>query len=157
MGGGTRGQRQSYVRVSHVGPSLDHYMTEESRRRVFISFHMEDEAQVELLRQQAKDERYDIEFTDYSIKEPFDEKWKTRATERIRQSSVFVVMIGPETYKREAVIWEINKAYELGKKVVGVRIYKDKNHQIPEPLLRNGAKIIDWSLKDIAAELKEKD
>jgi hypothetical protein len=118
---------------------------------------MEDEAQVELLRQQAKDERYDIEFTDYSIKEPFDEKWKTRATERIRQSSVFVVMIGSETYKREAVVWEINKAYELGKKVVGVRIYKDKNHQIPEPLLRNGAKIIDWSLKDIAAELKEKD
>lgn len=157
MGGGTRGQRQSYVRASHVGPSLDHYMTEEPRRRVFISFHMEDEAQVELLRQQAKDERYDIEFTDYSIKEPFDEKWKTRATERIRQSSVFVVMIGSETYKREAVVWEINKAYELGKKVVGVRIYKDKNHQIPEPLLRNGAKIIDWSLKDIAAELKEKD
>jgi hypothetical protein len=118
---------------------------------------MEDEAQVQLLRQQAKDERYDIEFIDYSVKEPFDEKWKTQATERIEQSSVFFVMIGPETYKRDAVIWEINKAYELGKKVIGVRIYKDENHRVPEPLLRNKAKIVDWNLKDISSELEKGD
>jgi DNA-dependent RNA polymerase auxiliary subunit epsilon len=156
MGGGRRGDRHRYARGMSGGPTLDDYNKEKTTKRVFISFHMEDEAQVELLRQQAKDERYDVEFIDYSIKEPFDERWKTQATERIRQSSVFICMIGPETYKREAVIWEINKAYELGKKVIGVRIYRNSDHKIPKPLVDNNVKIIDWNLKDIVTELERK-
>jgi hypothetical protein len=155
MGGGTRAQRQRYTSGGSDGPTLDRYIGDEaSNKRVFISFHVEDEAQVELLRQQAKNEQSDITFIDYSIKEPFDEKWKTQAAERIKQSSVFICMIGPETHKREAVIWEINKAYELGKKVIGVRIYRDENHPIPRPLQDHNAKIINWNLKDIAAELE---
>lgn len=105
------------------------------------------------MRQQAKDERFDIEFIDYSIKEPFDEKWKTQCTERIRQSSILIVMIGEDTHQREAVKWETNKAYELGKKVIGVRIYKDKNHKTPQPLKDNNAKIINWKLSTISSEL----
>ena len=157
MGGGLRGKRPIFARGEQSsGPTLDSYTGNNgTNKRVFISFHMEDEAQVELLRQQAKDDRFDIEFVDYSIKEPFDEKWKTRCTERIRQSSVFICMIGPETYQRDAVLWEINKAYELGKKVIGVRIYRDQNHKIPQPLLDNNAKITNWNLADIASELKK--
>lgn len=155
MDGGIRGHRDSYTAEPPAGPTLDHYIIDEgAKKRVFTSFHVEDEAQVELLRQQAKDERYDIEFTDYSIKEPFDSKWKTRAAERIARSSVFICMIGPETYKREAVIWEINKAYELGKKVIAVRIYRDNNHRVPKPLEDNRAKIMNWDLKAISAELE---
>lgn len=135
-----------------MGPVLG--LDRSRRKRVFISFHMDDQAQVELLRQQAKDSKYDIEFIDYSIKEPFDSKWKTRCTERIKRSSVFLCMIGPETHMREAVLWEINKAYELGKKVMGVRIYRGKNHRIPKPLRDNNARIMYWNLADINAELE---
>lgn len=152
MGGGKRWKRRRYARGASGGSNLQSYST--AKRRVFISFHVEDEAQVQLLRQQAKDERFDIEFIDYSVKEPFDNKWKTRCTERIKSSSVFICMIGPQTYKREAVLWEINKAYELGKKVIGVRIYRDRNHKIPKPLKDNNAKITDWNLSDIANELE---
>ena len=156
MGGGLRGDRQRYAAVTSVGVRLDDYGEDTTTtRRVFISFHIDDESQVELLRQQVKDERFDIEFIDYSIKEPFDDKWKTRAAERIKQSSFFICMIGPETHKREAVIWEINKAYELGKKVIGVKIYKNEKHKIPKPLVDHGAKIMDWNLKEIASELKK--
>ena len=151
MGGGIRGKRRRYARSASGGASLQSYSG--ARRRVFISFHVEDEAQVELLRQQAKDETYDIEFIDYSVKEPFDNRWKTRCTERIKQTSVFICMIGPETHKREAVLWEINKAYELGKKVIGVKIYRDKNNKIPKPLKDNNAKIMNWNLSDITKEL----
>jgi len=155
MGGGIRGKRRRYSKGASAGANLNSYSGDNgAKRRVFISFHIEDEAQVELLRQQAKDDRFNIEFIDYSVKEPFDNKWKTRCTERIKRSSMFICMIGPETYKREAVLWEINKAYELGKKVIGVRIYRDKNHKIPEPLIKNNAKIIYWNLADIASELK---
>ena len=155
MGGGTRGKRRKHAKGGSGGSDISSYGGDDSgRRRVFISFHIEDEAQVELLRQQAKDERFDIEFVDYSVKEPFDNRWKTRCTERIKQSSVFICMIGPDTYKRKAVLWEINKAYELGKKVMGVRIYRDKDHKIPRPLVENNAKITHWNLEEIASKLK---
>ena len=65
-------------------------------------------------------------------------------------------MIGPETYKRPAVLWEINKAYELGKKVIGVRIYRNRNDPIPGPLLRNKAKIMNWDLDKIQKEINKK-
>jgi hypothetical protein len=90
-----------------------------------------------------------VEFTDYSVKEPFDEKWKTQCTERIKQSTVVIVMIGPETHSREAVLWEINKAYELGKPVMAVRIYRDENHRVPKPLVEHGAKISNWDTEKV--------
>jgi len=126
------------------------------KRKVFISFHMEDEAQVGLLRHQAKSDKFNLDFSDYSVKKPFDSRWKTQCEQRIKQTSVTFVMIGPETYKRPAVLWEINKSYELGKKVIGVRIRKDKNDPIPGPLLRNNAKIVKWNMEEIQNELNKK-
>ena len=155
MGGGSRSGRPSYAgggARSGYSSSLNKYVPTNQGtgiRRAFISFHMEDEAQVELLRHQARSDRFDLEFTDYSVKEPFDERWKSQCTERIRQTSVVIVMIGEETHSRPAVLWEINKAYELGKPVIGVRMYKDANHKIPEQMQFNRAKIVNWNMKDI--------
>jgi hypothetical protein len=126
---------------------------ETGARNVFISFHNEDETQVNLLRAQAKTEGSDLIFRDYSVKEPFDEKWKTNCSERIAQTSATICMIGPDTANRDAVNWEIEESYRQGKKVVGVRIYRDQNHRIPKPLLDNQTPILDWNLKRIAEEL----
>ncbi len=122
---------------------------------MFISFHIDDEKYVNLLRAQAKGENSPLEFIDYSVKEPFDEAWKTQCTERIRQSSVVVVPIGEDTYSREAVLWEINKAYELGKPVIGMRIHSDKNHRIPQPLLDNNAPIVNWKLAELQVAIEK--
>jgi len=153
-----RSGRARYANSSASSSNLNSYSgsvsDSGSNKRVFISFHIEDEAQVELLRQQAKDNRFGIEFTDYSVKEPFDEKWKTQCTERIKQSSVLICMIGPETYQREAVLWEINKAYELGKKVIGVRIYRNETHKVPQSMIENNAKIINWDLDKLSKEIE---
>lgn len=158
MGGGFRGSRKSYAAGrdgeaasaydAGRGTSLDSYI----RPRVFISFHVEDEAMINLLRDQGRNSEK-LEFIDYSVKEPFDEKWKTQCTERLKQSKVLVCAIGEDTYSREAVNWEINKAYELGKHVFGVRLHSDKNHRIPQPLMDRHAKILPWKLDAIQAEL----
>ncbi len=118
-------------------------------RNVFISFHVEDEAQVNLLRSQAKNEDFGMEFRDYSVKEPFDEKWKKNCSDRIAQTSLTICMIGPETASRPAVIWELEESYRQGKRVVGVRISKDRDDPIPEPLLRHRAQIIAWKRDEI--------
>lgn len=118
-------------------------------RNVFISFNVEDKAQVDLLRSQAKDERFGLEFRDYSVKEPFDEKWKTNCRDRIAQTSATICMIGPDTATRPAVIWELEESYRQGKLVIGVRIYRDRNYPIPKPLLDNRAPIINWDIDEL--------
>ena len=65
-------------------------------------------------------------------------------------------MIGEKTATREAVNWELEEAYRQGKKVVGVRIYRDKNHQIPKQLIENNAPIVNWNLKDISRLIDQK-
>ena len=158
MGGGIRGKRGSSwpsrynARKDMRQKNLSQYHDKQRKPRVFISFHIEDEAQVNLLRYQSKNSDK-MEFTDYSVKEPFDDKWKTRCTERIKQSSVVVVAIGEDTHKREAVLWEIRKAHELGKPVIGMRIHSDKNHKIPQPMLAHGDKVLPWKLDALQAEL----
>jgi len=152
--GGGGGYRVRPTRTPEEGERLFETSTEEVQRarirNVFISFHIDDEAQVNLLRAQAKSEQFEIEFRDYSVKEPFDEKWKTNCRERIGQTSALICMIGGETAQREAVNWEIEEAYRQGKKVIGVRIYRDRNHAVPKPLLEHGASIVEWNLAKIS-------
>jgi hypothetical protein len=122
---------------------------EGAKRNVFISFNTDDEWAVNLLRSQAKDERFDVDFRDYSIKEPFDNAWKTQAEEIIELTSVMIVMIGHETASREAVNWEIRKAHELGKKVIGIKIYRDENLPIPTEMKTHGDPVINWDIKKL--------
>lgn len=160
MGGGSSGYSVYPSRTPEEAEGMFETPTEEARRahirNVFISFSVDDEAQVNLLRAQAKGEKFDIEFRDYSVKKPFDEKWKTNCRERIAQTSAFICMIGEKTAQREAVIWEINEAYRQGKKVIGVRIYRDEGHPIPKPLLEHGAPIVNWDLARISKLLEER-
>lgn len=124
-------------------------------RNVFISFHVDDEPQIRLLTSQAKNDNFDLEFRDYSVKEPFDEKWRAQVRERIALTSATIVMIGENTASRPAVNFEIEESYRQGKKVIGVRIYKDKNHSIPEAMKRNNAPIVNWKLDEIQHELNK--
>lgn len=160
LGGGPSGYSVRPTRTAEEAERVFMAPTDEVRRgrirNVFISFHIDDEPQVNLLRAQARNERFDIEFRDYSVKEPFDEKWKTNCRERIAQTSALICMIGEETAQREAVLWETNEAYRQGKKVIGVRIYRDKNHPIPRPLSEHNAPIMYWNLAEISRLLEER-
>jgi len=140
--------------VSAFGDALRDQTTRPPRN-AFISFHIEDEDQVNLLRHQSKDNEFGLHFRDYSIKEPFDNAWKTQCKEQIARTSATIVMIGPETANREAVLWEINESLRQGKKVIGVRIYKDANHPIPQPMLDSGCRIVEWKLARISKILDE--
>src|ERR1043166_3603843 len=114
---------------------------------------MEDEAQVNLLRAQAKSPKFDLAFRDFSIKEPFGLLWKMQCKPIIEQTSLTIGMIGALTHMRDAVEWELNTSYELHHKVFGVLVYRDKQHPIPKPLLDHGAVIVPWELDVIIREL----
>ena len=159
MGGGGGSYSGPPTRPSGEAERIFQTAVQEAEKRkvrnVFISFNMDDEAQVNLLRYQAKDNEFGIEFRDYSVKEPFDEKWKTNCKERIAQTSALICMIGENTAQREAVIWEIKEAYRQGKKVIGVRKHRDQDHPVPKPLLEHNAPIVNWNLAKISKLLED--
>jgi len=129
--------------------------SQKAKKHVFISFHIDDLHAKELLVAQAKSDKFDLEFINYAVNEPFDDKWKTRCRERIDQASVTICLIGEKTWSRDAVVWELETSYELKKKVFGIRIYRDKSHYIPQPLIDNKAPILYWNIADIVAELNK--
>lgn len=126
---------------------------ERQPRNVFISFSVTDEAMVNLLRAQAKREEFGLEFRDYSVKEHIPEKWRKGVSEKIALTSATIVMIGSDTASRSAVNYEIAESYRQGKKVIGVRIYKNETHPIPAEMRKNNARIVNWNMKEIQQEL----
>ena len=70
-------------------------------------------------------------------------------------SSALICPIGEHTAERPAVDWEIEEAYRQNKKVIGMRIYRERNDPIPEPLQRHGAKVINWDLAELRKFLDE--
>ncbi len=128
-------------------------MYQKTKKRVFISFHMEDLHAKELLAAQARSDRFDLEFINYGLNEPFDERWKTQCRERINNTSTVICLIGEKTWQRPAVIWELETAYHLGKDVIGVRIYRDRWHSVPHPISRNGSTVVNWNIADISRHL----
>jgi hypothetical protein len=107
--------------------------------RAFLSFVREDINLVNLFRGQAKNEGIDLEFDDYSIKEPFDSRnadYIGRGiTGQLKHATLTLCLYGPTTYVSEWVVWELKKTLALGKPIMGVRLYDDgRIKYYPAPL-----------------------
>lgn len=115
--------------------------------RAFISFEMEDRWARNFLVEQAKDERNDIEFVDYSVQTPFDTAWKTECRKRIARTKGTIVLIGATTHQSEAVLWEIAETARQEHYMFGIQINKDKTHPIPAGI--PSAHVIRWNFDQI--------
>ena len=118
-------------------------------RNVFISFDVSDEHMVNLLRNQARDERFPFAFRDYSVKEPFERWWKDEVSNLIHLSSAVIVAIGRDTHRSKAVNWEIDEAHEQDKQVIGIILHRNKRHKIP-PAMDEDDEITYWNTGKIA-------
>ena len=130
---------------------------EGGRRNVFISFTNEDKPLVELLRGQAQKEDSTLNFNDWSLAAPFDSERadfvREGIRERIRQASVTIVYVSDHTATSKWVNWEVEESVKLGKRVVGV-YQGEKPRQLPPAIKKHGIRVIAWSHKGIAKELK---
>lgn len=126
------------------------------RRNVFISFAMEDEREVNLLRAHAKNENSDIEFNDHSVREPYDSERaayiKDRISERINRASVCVVYLSESTAKSQWVKWEVDEAMRLGKTVIAVHPKEGRPAADPAWIREHKIQVVPWA--DLAKHLK---
>lgn len=130
-------------------------------RRTFFSFHYKrDVWRAANIRNCGKiDAQAAAGWTDASLWEAAKAKGDSavqRAIETaLKNTSVTVVLIGAETYKRRWVDYEIRRSYERGNGVIGVRIHnvRDQNQKtdtpgpIPERLVTNRAAIYDFNAR----------
>jgi hypothetical protein len=124
--------------------------------RAFLSFVEEDLSLVNLFRGQAKCERSDLEFHDYSIKEPFDsynaQYIRNGIAEQITFATLTMCLYGPITYTSRWVNWELEKTLQLKKPLMGVCLYGDGRVKYFPALLEPWPRIA-WNIQEIVATM----
>ncbi len=157
-GGGNNYDTRIIDRLAKVAQdSFD--KAEPEKRNVFISFVNEDLGDVNLLRGQAKNENNDLEFNDYSLKEPYDsekaEYIKSGIRERIRQASVTVVYISENTHASKWVDWEARESRAQGKGIICVHKGDTAPSKLPRFVSELGIKVVQWKHKELSEAIEQ--
>jgi hypothetical protein len=117
------------------------------KRRLYLSFHVKDVAQVRGFRLMARAPSLEIDFYDGSLREVIDSERGSYIMQQIRsfiqRASVVVCLIGNGTAWREWVDWELNTAFHLGKGVCGIRLPNSRG-RTPQLLNKLDAPIARW-------------
>ncbi len=120
----------------------------ERRKRVFISFAIEDEEFRDHLVNQARNNRSPFDFTDMSVKKKWKQsEWQDRCRSKIRGCDGVIALLSNYTYHAGGARWEMKCAKEEGVKIIGMHIRKNDKCAIPPEL--KGKKIIEWSWENL--------
>ncbi len=117
-----------------------------AKKRVFISYDYDNDKHYKnLLLAWDANKQFDFYISDYSadvsIRSTNATAIKSTLSRYINQGTVFLVIVGKNTYKSDWVKWEINKAVELGKKIVAVKTARGNTS--PNELMGVGA---SWAM-----------
>lgn len=100
------------------------------KKVVFIAFAIEDQFARDALKGQSLYQHSPFEFIDMSVKEAYDEDWKTKVRTRIRRSDGVIVFVSKNSLKSSGQKWEIQCAKDEGKKVRGFWAYQNDRTEI---------------------------
>ena len=160
MGGGSGGRlSDSDIRglEAKVKQRLDEAKRDTSPH-VFISFANEDLNAVNLLRGQAANEKTDLRFDDFSVKEPYNSKnadyIKRQIRDRIERCSVVVVYLSTDGARSEWVNWEVEEGLRQGKGVVGVHRAGGVPKEVPPAFREGRCRIVEWNHAALMAAIK---
>lgn len=120
-----------------------------TKKRIFISFAIEDAYARDFLVGQSKNNSSPFEFVDMSVKDAWDNNWKTNCRTKIKGCDGVIALISKKTYNAEGAKWEMQCAKEENIPMLGVHIQKDGKGAIPSEL--SGYKVIEWSWISISS------
>jgi len=116
--------------------------------RIFVSFAIEDEVNKNLFTGQAKHDKVPYEFTDMSVKKPWDSEWKTNCRSRIKGCDGVIVLITKHLKTAEGALWEIQCAKDEKVPILGVYMKDTTIDHSPDILW--GISKIPWTWLGIA-------
>jgi hypothetical protein len=114
------------------------------RKRIFISFAIEDVAYRDYLVDQARKKNSSFNFIDMSVKKEWPQKkWKNRCRKKIKRCDGVIALLSKRTHLAGGARWEMKCAREEGLKIIGMHIFKNNKGAIPTEL--KGKRVILWS------------
>jgi hypothetical protein len=120
----------------------------ETRKRVFISFAIEDVLYRDYLVEQARKEKSPFDFIDMSVKQKWNEaEWKKSCRAKIKRCDGVIALLSKNTHKAGGARWEMKCAIEEKVKIIGMHIKKNDKGSIPPEL--KGKKIIEWNWNNL--------
>ncbi len=118
------------------------------RKKIFISFAVEDSFLREALRGQSLNTRTPFEFRDMGLDKPFTERWKTQCRVVIKECDGMIAIISKNTMAADGARWEMKCAVDEEIPLLGVRPKSERPANTPPEL--SDAKVIDWTWSGIA-------
>jgi hypothetical protein len=123
-------------------------------KNVFISHVHEDDAGLSKLKELVAKHGLDVRDSSITSDKPNEAKdpnyiKQSILAPQIEWASTLVVYISPKTKDSEWVNWEIERAHELNKRIVGIWAYGASECEIPEMLDRYGDSLVGWHGENI--------
>jgi hypothetical protein len=116
----------------------------DTRKRVFISFAIEDIEYRDYLVEQARKKHSPFDFIDMSVKNKWiQNEWKDRCRTKIKRCDGVIALLSKNTNKAGGARWEMKCAIEEGVKIIGIHIKKNDKGAIPPEL--QGKRIFLWN------------
>ena len=134
-----------------------------SRRHIFISHHHADDAEVDKLTSLLSRNGYHIRNSSIRAKPAnqrrleqglvSDETIRRLLRRKISWAGTVVVLIGKETHARPWVNWEIERANNQGKRIVGVYVRGGTEADKPPALEKYASAIVGWNTESMMAAI----
>ncbi|MCD8406264.1 TIR domain-containing protein [Tenacibaculum dicentrarchi] len=132
---------------------LNWLFEEDRKKRIFISFAIEDVKYRNFLVEQAKKEKSPFEFIDMSVKKAWKQsEWQKKCRTKIKGCDGVIVMLSKYSYHASGVRWEMKCANEEKIPIIGMHIKKNDKGAIPPELKRK--KTIIWTWDNLEKEIK---
>ena len=123
-----------------------------ANKRLFISFAVEDKWARDYLVGQAKNANSPFDFVDMSVKQPWDDQWKTNCRTKIKGCDGMVAMVSKNTAKADGQLWEIKCAKEEDIRIRGVYTTTD-NRPNSLPTEQSGVRVVNWTWDNVKSFL----
>lgn len=118
------------------------------KKRIFISFAIEDTNLRDFIVGQSHNSKVPFEFIDMSVKNPWDNSWKTNCRSKIKGCHGMIVFITSNTKKASGELWEIQCAQE--ENIPTLFLWGNKNHSIYDvPSSVPSYKVKSWTWSTI--------
>lgn len=117
-------------------------------KRVFVSFATEDKTYRTFLIGLAKNKRRPFEFVDVTVKEPWDEQWRTHCRARIKGCDGVIALVSKHNAEAEGALWEVRCAKEENVPVRGIYCTTD-NHPATLPAEFVDVPVVEWTWENI--------
>lgn len=124
------------------------------KKRIFISFAIEDKIYRDYLKEQSRKEKSPFDFIDMSVKKEWEQSiWKHKCRTRIKSCDGVIALLSKNTHKASGARWEMKCAIEEGKMIMGMHIKKNNKGAIPNELYNE--KIIEWNWDNLEQFIKQ--